>query len=961
MNTMAKYLYLIVFVILSFASIGQQKFSIKGQVLDKKDHSAFPFVNVFIEGTTIGTQTNQDGTFIIKNIPLGSYRLVASMIGYKSAIQNIEILDKSLEVQISLEEDSKVLNEVKVTGSRDKVWEKQIKEFESEFLGNDINKKEVKILNKEVIDIDYNKETREFSAQANQPIIIENLKLGYKQTYVLDGFEKKSNRISYKGLSRYELIEAQNNKQKTHWEENRIIAYQGSIRHFLKSLLNNRLKEEGFKAYFLNTESAKSPNSPLYFDCNPKEIIQPTSIPNLYSLTIHKPMVIVYENEQLSAQFSEIKPLTEIVISSEGNLLDPYSIEINGKMGEKRLANLLPLDFELFEDNKISLPQNSPRLPQQIQALIEIPREKIDIKGIQSYYLAGETIRLKTFITESKLSQNTKENIPSQLSIPLYVEFIDLKGKKILNRFTLKVEDGKADLSFPTSLELPSGNYQIRAYTNWMRNFSENGFFKQDFTIFSQNFKREKPPVSSKSVFDTLIVHIEGGYLVDRMKSKVVIETLNSLGEKISVPYSLLNSQNDTLTNAQTDNKGVAAFDLLPKEDEKYRIKVGNKDFALPSSRPKGTVLTVDHLSSKNQLSMFVQTNEISNDTITLLLTKGNHLVYWKRFQNNTPTLMINVPNNILFGEITCFLIDKNDNQISERVIDVNPSEITIDDLNKDKILLTKPLSHFFQIDPSLKYSVEKGLNLRGQIIGLDGKENKKELKISMVLTSTQNDTTEQKLKPFFTEAKNQFVFQNIDFFGKMRATFIAPDNKVILDTLTATPPISTSKSKVNWSLLDKIESLAELENRKNRIILERIRKEKENTVLEEVVIKAKKSDPNAINGISPNVLVGENRIINQPTMSNVLNTLILPRKNRFGSGLKVYIENQELRQEEIDNIDLEVNPSIVEKILIFEEAIPSNYGRATCAIVIKLRRGALRGNVKTNETYIVEGYYKDN
>ena len=176
MNTMAKYLYLIVFVILSFASIGQQKFSIKGQVLDKKDHSAFPFVNVFIEGTTIGTQTNQDGTFIIKNIPLGSYRLVASMIGYKSAIQNIEILDKSLEVQISLEEDSKVLNEVKVTGSRDKVWEKQIKEFESEFLGNDINKKEVKILNKEVIDIDYNKETREFSAQANQPIIIENLK-----------------------------------------------------------------------------------------------------------------------------------------------------------------------------------------------------------------------------------------------------------------------------------------------------------------------------------------------------------------------------------------------------------------------------------------------------------------------------------------------------------------------------------------------------------------------------------------------------------------------------------------------------------------------------------------------------------------------------------------------------------------------------------------------------------------
>ena len=176
-----------------------------------------------------------------------------------------------------------------------------------------------------------------------------------------------------------------------------------------------------------------------------------------------------------------------------------------------------------------------------------------------------------------------------------------------------------------------------------------------------------------------------------------------------------------------------------------------------------------------------------------------------------------------------------------------------------------------------------------------------------------------------------------------------------------STPPISTSKLTINWSLLDKTESLAELENRKNRIILERIRKEKENTVLEEVVLKAKKSDPNEINGISPSEMVSESRIVNQPTMSNVLNTLILPRKNRFGPGLKVYIENQELSQVEVDNIDLEINPSIVEKILIFEEAIPSNYGRATCAIVIKLRRGAARGNVKPNETYIVEGYYKDN
>jgi 23S rRNA U2552 (ribose-2'-O)-methylase RlmE/FtsJ len=958
---MAKYLYLFILIILAFASSGQKELSIKGRVLDKKDNSSLPFVNVFLEGTTIGTQTNQDGTFTVKNIPLGSYRLVASMIGYKTEIQNIEVLDNRHEVQIFLEEDSKVLNEVKVLGRRDKVWERLFKEFESELLGSDFNKKEVKILNKEVIDIDYNKEKREFSAQANQPIILENLKLGYKQTYVLEGFEKKINRISYKGLSRYEIIETQNKNQKTQWEKNRIVAYKGSIRHFLKSILNNRLKEEGFKAYFLNTDSTKSAKSPLYFDINPLEVIKPTSIPNLFNLAINKPMVILYENDQLSAQFSEIKPLSEIVISSEGNLLDPYSIEITGKMSENRLAHLLPLDFELIEDNKIISPQNSPQLPQKILVQTEIPRELVNIKGIRPYYVAGEKIQLKTFVTEIRLDQNAKESIPSQLSIPLYVEFIDLKKKKILSRYTLKLVDGKAELAFPTPIELQSGNYQIRAYTNWMRNFSDNGFFKQNFTVFSQNFKREIPPISSTPVFDTLIIHIQGGDLVDSLKSTVAFETLNSFGEKISVPFSLLNNKNDTFTNDQTDDNGIAVFDLLPKGDELYRIRVGNKDFPLPSSRLKGTVLKVDNLSSKKQLRVTIQTTEISNDTITLVLTKENQIVYWKNFQNNNSAVILNIPRNILSGEINCFLLDKNGNQISERIIEFNPNEITSVDLEKNKILLTKPLSNLFQIDSSFKYSVEKGLNLRGQIVGLDGKETKKVSKLSMVLSSISNDTTEQNIKPFFTEAKKQFVFQNIEFFGKMKATFIVPDSKVILDTLPDTPPISTSNSSVNWSLLNKAESLAELEKRKNHIILEKIRKENENTILKEIVIKAKKSDPNEINGISPSIMVAEERIKNQPTISNLLKTLILPRKNRFGPGLKVYLENQELRQDEIDNIDLEINPSVVEKILIFEEAIPYTFGRATCAIVIKLRRGAFRGNFKPNETFIVEGYYEHN
>lgn len=955
----------ILFLIASFLANAQERYTIIGNVSELKTNIPLPFVNVYIEGTSIGIQTNQKGGFSLNNISKGNHRLVASMVGFEPFVQNISILDKNINLQILLKEDIKALNEVKVVGVRDKVWEKHYKQFVREFLGNNYNAKEVKILNKEVLDFDIKEKS--FTAQAIQPLVIENLTLGYKISYILQSFEKKGGSTAYKGLAKYDFIETQNEKQKAYWEKNRIESYQGSVKHFLNAVINNRLKEEGFKAFLLNPDSTHSSKTPTYTELKINDILSYTTIPDEYKLTLNKSIMIVYENDHIIPQFSKITQLSKIIVNKRGDLFDPYSVSVSGDIGEKRFANLLPTDFELSEERiaikSPNLPQ-LPQLPQKIKILTQFSREIISIEGIHPYYLAGETIRLKTFVAERRLkaslSQNTEESIPSQLSVPLYVEFIDIMQRKLLNRFTLKLEAGKADLTFPTTLELPTGNYQIRAYTNWMRNFSQEGFFKQNCTVFSQNYKKEMPIFSTKPILDTLIIHVEGGHLVDNLKSKIAIETKNSFGEKISIPFCMLNSKNDTLTNSQTDSTGIAVFDLLPKSDEVYRITAKNKDFILPSSLPQGTILTVDNLSSKEKLRVFIQTNEISNDTLTLVLLNEGQVVYWKNFQNNKQSLLINIPKNNLYGKINCFLLDKGGNELGERMIEVYPSEITIDNLDKDKRLLTQPLSHFLYVDSSLKYSREKGLTLRGRIIRSDGKENRKEIKLSMVLSSIKNDTAKQNVQTFFAEAQSQFIFQNIDFFGKMKATFIAPNSKVILDTLVEMPPIHSYKLPINWQILRKNETSAELDKRKEKILLENIRKEKENIILDEVVVTAKKIDPNAINGISPNIVLDEKRIINQPTMSGLLYMLIPPRKNRFGTGLKVFIDTQELRQAEIDNIDFDITPSIVEKILIFEEIIPAIYGRAACAIVIILRRGASRENTQLNETFIVKGYHKN-
>ncbi len=64
--------------------------SIEGRVTDTEGNQ-IPGVNVFLQNTTIGVATDKNGEFLLRVVPTGSYRLIASMVGYESGNQSIEV------------------------------------------------------------------------------------------------------------------------------------------------------------------------------------------------------------------------------------------------------------------------------------------------------------------------------------------------------------------------------------------------------------------------------------------------------------------------------------------------------------------------------------------------------------------------------------------------------------------------------------------------------------------------------------------------------------------------------------------------------------------------------------------------------------------------------------------------------------------------------------------------------
>ncbi len=950
MSQKSLFLFFIFFIIQN--TFAQQKYKLSGVVVDDKTKTTMPFVNVFLEGTTIGTQTDADGQFSLSKIPYGKFKLVASMVGYLPYTQDFTDFSKDIKLDITLKEDVKYLSEVKVSTGRDKTWERQMRQFEREFLGSDFNRKLVKILNREIIE--FTEENGSLVASAKQPLVIENKVLGYKYTYILQNFSKDKNRVAYKGLGRFELLDTTDHKMHLKYEKNRILAYEGSLKHFLKTFLNGNLEDEKYNAQYLNLDTQIEISGPPRQTIIPKNSVFATDMPNIYQIILDCPLLVTNSNSY-PYQVSELKQLGNIYITADGDLYDPYTIQINGAMANKRIAKTLPFDYVLpnSKPSESNL-QEITNLPEVLHNTLQYSREKVDIFGIEPFYLAGETLEFDAYLKDLTTQK------PSEISNTLYIDIIDSDKGKLLIHKTLRIENGFINYQISTDNLLPTGNYQIRAYTNWMRNFSEKGFFKQNFTIFSQKYQKELTEISEKAVVDSVIIHVEGGKLVEGLRTKVLINSTDNFRKNIQTPFQLLSNKNETLIEGETDSLGRAIFELMPMESTSYLIIAANKKYFLPKTEKIGTTLTVDNISNAEKLKVFIQNKAIENqaDTLTLAIIKEGKVLTYQSFLNNKPAILLNFPKDNLEGIHQLYLVDKLGQTIAERTIHIDQEIPLIERIKQDQELISEPPTGFLEVNKNLPFWDEKGITIKGKITRLNDKPNKKPIKLSMVLSSLPADSIQQARQNYTLETLEKFAFDDLIFYGKKQVTFIAPENRVIVDTSSSIPAIYAEKKPINWHLVKSTLGFADMELRKNELFEASLKANKTETSLNEVKVTAKKIDPLAVEGISPNYVLEEKQIVNMPFMNSIIEMLRNPRAYRFGK-VPVFVDNLRLNEEDVANINELISPQSVESVVIFENIVPIaySYGGNMCAIVINLRRGAMKSLNKTNETMIIKGY----
>ena len=100
---------------------------IAGHVLDAHTQEHLSFVNVQVEGTALGCQTDESGHFYLKNLPEGKLTIVFSMMGYETEKRTVILRrDTLIEMNVAIAETSFMIDNVVVTANKYETKQREV-------------------------------------------------------------------------------------------------------------------------------------------------------------------------------------------------------------------------------------------------------------------------------------------------------------------------------------------------------------------------------------------------------------------------------------------------------------------------------------------------------------------------------------------------------------------------------------------------------------------------------------------------------------------------------------------------------------------------------------------------------------------------------------------------------------------------------------------------------------------
>src|ERR1700743_645734 len=302
--------------------------------------------------------------------------------------------------------------------------------------------------------------------------------------------------------------------------------------------------------------------------------------------------------------------------------------------------------------------------------------EKLYVHTDKDFYLAGELLWFKIY------DINAADNKPLDAAKVAYAEILDKDNNPILQA-KIAMDKGSGNGSFYLPVSAVSGSYKIRAYTNWMKNFSPDRYFEKNITLVNSLKEirlQTKEPIPEYDVQ----FFPEGGSLVNGLTSKIAYRVVGNDGKGVNFTGAIVNKSNDTIARFKPHQFGIGIFMLKPDASNTYRAVLkfkGNRTTIAPLPAIAASGYVMQLTDNGAELKITVNSSAANNGSVYLIAHTRQNIAIAKTLNLTNGEASFLIDKNKLGEGISHITVFNNEKQpVCERLYSKRPGQrLTID------------------------------------------------------------------------------------------------------------------------------------------------------------------------------------------------------------------------------------------------------------------------------------------
>ena len=299
----------------------------------------------------------------------------------------------------------------------------------------------------------------------------------------------------------------------------------------------------------------------------------------------------------------------------------------------------------------------------EVTGYYQVPQEKVFVHYNSSLLFTGEHLYYKLYCF------NDEKNSLTKISKIGYVALINEQGVSVFeHKIKLNKGIGQGDFFIPVSV--PTGNYKVIGYTQWMLNV-KNHFFQGDISILNPYQANQSQIEQDKN----------SNIPIAATQSKNEDYSEINRGQKISMEFDQKTYEKRSLVSCKIEDQ------FLGKESGTYSISIRKKD-----TFPKAVLNTAKSFTSAYNNKSKIERQKVSIGSSVFLPEMRGELIYGKIESNDSSYPVFNqhiglsVPQNI--SDVHIVSTNKEGEfvfNLSERQSENNTLLIQVLEEDKDK------------------------------------------------------------------------------------------------------------------------------------------------------------------------------------------------------------------------------------------------------------------------------------